>query len=370
MLSAADRAALRALGIGADLRVTCFFTKALAGSPWEKGVVTRLEGEALFVAYDGDEWPVPVLMSCRPVGNTWRPGWVDPDRPPAAPKKKQKARSTGRGAEQAKRRLVMTDGGAGAAAAAAPASGRASGRARPRVVYTEQSEESSDEDSLITLARAPATTSEDSEDEPPADEDWETEHRWMHARCAREFDGRVISAKVIRWLPASGSDPALWKIRHADGDEEDLEEAELRDALRLHAARAAPKQRRAKPAARRTAAPPAAAPPQVIPPVPSLFARFRSHLAHFFPVFSRFLRVFTVSTRRFQRAPSRNPWPRNSRHDPAGGLRFSPSAPMGRITWILRIHTSQRAKDREPAHILSISKGCTPKVLLKDGTSR
>ena len=85
MLSAADRAALRALGIGADLRVTCFFTKASAGSPWEKGVVTRLEGEAFFVAYDGDEWPVPVLMSCRPVGNTWRPGWVDPDRPPAAP---------------------------------------------------------------------------------------------------------------------------------------------------------------------------------------------------------------------------------------------------------------------------------------------
>ena len=37
------------------------------------------------------------------------------------------------------------------------------------------------------------------------------------------------------------------------------------------------------------------------------------YLAHFFPVFPRFLRVFTVSTRRFQRAPSRNPGPRNSR---------------------------------------------------------
>ena len=29
------------------------------------------------------------------------------------------------------------------------------------------------------------------------------------------------------------------------------------------------------------------------------FARFRPYLAHFPPVFSRFLRVFTVSTRRF-----------------------------------------------------------------------
>ena len=50
---------------------------------------------------------------------------------------------------------------------------------------------------------------------------------------------------------------------------------------------------------------------QVIPPVPSFFTLLRPYLAHFFPVFSRFLRVFTVSTRRFQRAPSRNPGPRN-----------------------------------------------------------
>ena len=55
---------------------------------------------------------------------------------------------------------------------------------------------------------------------------------------------------------------------------------------------------------------------------PDSFTHFRPYLAHFFPVFSRFLRVFTVSTRRFQRAPSRNPGPRNSRQAPAGGLRF------------------------------------------------
>ena len=50
---------------------------------------------------------------------------------------------------------------------------------------------------------------------------------------------------------------------------------------------------------------------QVIPPLPSLFTLLRPYLAHFPPVFPRFLRVFTVSTRRFQRAPSRNPGPRN-----------------------------------------------------------
>ena len=51
---------------------------------------------------------------------------------------------------------------------------------------------------------------------------------------------------------------------------------------------------------------------QLIPPVLSLFTRFRPYLGHFFPVFSRFLRVFTVSPRRFQRAQNRNPGPRNS----------------------------------------------------------
>ena len=54
---------------------------------------------------------------------------------------------------------------------------------------------------------------------------------------------------------------------------------------------------------------------QVIPPVLSLFTLLRAYLAHFFPVFSRLLRVFTVSPRRFQRASSRNPGPRNSRHE-------------------------------------------------------
>ena len=54
---------------------------------------------------------------------------------------------------------------------------------------------------------------------------------------------------------------------------------------------------------------------QVIPPLLSLFTLLRPYLAHFFPVLCRFLRVFTAWPRRFQRAPSRNPGPRNSRHE-------------------------------------------------------
>ena len=83
---------------------------------------------------------------------------------------------------------------------------------------------------------------------------------------------------------------------------------------------------------------------QLIPPVPSLFTRFRPYLAHFPPVFSRFLRVFTASPRRFQRAPSRNPGPRNSRQAPTGSLRVRPSAPMGRINWRPRVR--DRSIDR------------------------
>ena len=58
---------------------------------------------------------------------------------------------------------------------------------------------------------------------------------------------------------------------------------------------------------------------QLVRPVLSLFTRFRPYLAHFPPVFSRFLRVFTASPRRFQRATSRNPKPRNSRQEDQEG---------------------------------------------------
>ena len=63
---------------------------------------------------------------------------------------------------------------------------------------------------------------------------------------------------------------------------------------------------------------------------------FRRYLAHFSPVFPRFLRVFTVSTRRFQRAASRIPGPRNSRQGTKRGElppSFDTPGAVGRITW-------------------------------------
>ena len=74
----------------------------------------------------------------------------------------------------------------------------------------------------------------------------------------------------------------------------------------------------------------------MIPPVLSMFTLFRPYLAHFYPVFSRFLRVFTAWPRRFQQAPSRNPEPRNSdKGTKSGELRPSFDTPDAnqRINW-------------------------------------
>jgi hypothetical protein len=44
---------------------------------------------------------------------------------------------------------------------------------------------------------------------------------------------RRIFGEVVGWLPPTNEDCALWRIRHNDGDEEDLEEEELLEAVRL-----------------------------------------------------------------------------------------------------------------------------------------
>ena len=53
--------------------------------------------------------------------------------------------------------------------------------------------------------------------------------------------------------------------------------------------------------------------------IPTPFTLFRPYLAHFCPVFSRVLRVFPASPRRFQRAASRKPGPKNMAR-PASGI--------------------------------------------------
>ena len=56
----------------------------------------------------------------------------------------------------------------------------------------------------------------------------------------REFDGEVTRGEVVAWMKAGAGpdEPALWRIKHADGDEEDLEEHEVNEAIALCALQA------------------------------------------------------------------------------------------------------------------------------------
>ena len=55
------------------------------------------------------------------------------------------------------------------------------------------------------------------------------------SRVRRHFpDDGVFGGVVTGYLPAEGEDSALWRVRHDDGDEEDLDEAEVRVAIDMH----------------------------------------------------------------------------------------------------------------------------------------
>ena len=56
-------------------------------------------------------------------------------------------------------------------------------------------------------------------------------HKWLGARVWRLFDGEGVTGTVIKWVRAKGGDGALWHVKHEDGDEEDLDEPEMHQAL-------------------------------------------------------------------------------------------------------------------------------------------
>ena len=99
--------------------------------------------------------------------------------------------------------------------------------------------------SAAAAAAAPSRPDEEDqhEDHVPAsdgegsdDEEWlTTGSRWLGRRISRSFPGSSevpstsVVGRVVAWLPETREDPALWRLRHEDGDEEDLEEHELED---------------------------------------------------------------------------------------------------------------------------------------------
>jgi len=66
-------------------------------------------------------------------------------------------------------------------------------------------------------------------------EQWvEQGHPLIGSFVRRFFDDRFVDGKVVAYLPpGSGpTEPALWRVRHDDGDEEDLDEGELGESIK------------------------------------------------------------------------------------------------------------------------------------------
>jgi hypothetical protein len=63
---------------------------------------------------------------------------------------------------------------------------------------------------------------------------WRTEgHSYLGVKIVRSFGGKSVTATVTKWYEADEDDdePSLFHLEHADGDEEDLDEDELKAAL-------------------------------------------------------------------------------------------------------------------------------------------
>ena len=99
-----------------------------------------------------------------------------------------------------------------------------------RIVHDDGDEEDLEEEEA-------AEASEDYETLAPREARWlgGSSHPHMGARLLRTFDGGAtrVLATITKWLPADAAngEPALFRIVHDDGDEEDLEEEEAADAI-------------------------------------------------------------------------------------------------------------------------------------------
>ena len=80
-------------------------------------------------------------------------------------------------------------------------------------------------------------------------------NRWLGSRVRRFFHSDVpYDGSIDLWMPAAGGEAALWHIHYDDGDEEELEEDEVRTARWLYARKHLDKKEKASTSAVRTPA--------------------------------------------------------------------------------------------------------------------
>jgi hypothetical protein len=115
---------------------------------------------------------------------------------------------------------------------------------KPKVSYVEvgvEDEGFTSEEEELVVQEVGDEDDEDDEDKFAAlleqDALWKTEgHEWIGEQVLRVFKdtGMSTQAKITKWMPANlevEDEPALWHIVHDDGDEEDLEEHEVLEAM-------------------------------------------------------------------------------------------------------------------------------------------
>jgi hypothetical protein len=98
------------------------------------------------------------------------------------------------------------------------------------------------EDGLEKFAEHEELSNEGSEDEGD-DIAWQHKgHEWLNRLVLRDYgDQGTNEGTITKWTPANPDNPeedvALWHVVFGDGDEEDLEETEVEEALSLHTAK-------------------------------------------------------------------------------------------------------------------------------------
>ena len=89
--------------------------------------------------------------------------------------------------------------------------------------------------------RAKPESDEDEEDDEDTEDEeltWLTQgHEWIGKQVRRDYgDEGFNNGKITKWVQAGKDpkkDPALWHVVFEDEDEEDLEAAEVREAVRM-----------------------------------------------------------------------------------------------------------------------------------------
>jgi hypothetical protein len=85
-----------------------------------------------------------------------------------------------------------------------------------------------------------ANQGSEDESESVDDAEWLTDgHKWLDQRATRYFMDGESTGTICAWLPAKAAlepeeledDMALWRFAHDDGDQEELDEGEVREAL-------------------------------------------------------------------------------------------------------------------------------------------